>query len=655
MASRLVSTGSTRSDGLWPVIVLLLVAVAVPTAAVLWFMTEAMRNERLVVRQKLTAVYQSQLVALEHRLHGYWEEKQIALGSVDLDASAPEIFANLIEADLADSVIVYDAAGRVTYPAPANVHAAGEIVESTEWSQARRLEYQSADPAAAASAYARIAYETPDANLGARALQAQARCLVKAGRERDAVNILTGSFADSRFRQAADRQGSLIVPNAQLRALQLLADPSAKAYRTTLALLLQRITDYGDPGLASSQRRFLMDRLQAIVPENLEFPTLAAETLAAEYLEGNPPRSQASGIRPSGLSNVWRLASADGSVVAIFREDRIRADIQALIESEVSLPDATITLDPPEVRQPASAPFVTSSASSFLPSWRLAVRLTGSDPFTATAERHITTYLWSGVLVIAAIAILTGAVARYVGTQLRLARLKNDLLATVSHELKTPLSSIRALADTLCEGRYRDEEQHQEYLQLITKESERLSRLIDSFLAFSRMEQDKQTFEFVEVNIDTVVTTAVDALRDRFGTPNCRLDITIEPDLPSIAGDFDALVTVLVNLLDNAYKYSGDVKHVVVRAYANHHKIHLEVRDNGIGLSVRAAKKIFGRFYQVDQTLSREAGGCGLGLSIVKFIVTAHGGSVEVSSQPGEGSMFRVTLPAIAGLPLPPA
>ena len=187
------------------------------------------------------------------------------------------------------------------------------------------------------------------------------------------------------------------------------------------------------------------------------------------------------------------------------------------------------------------------------------------------------------------------------------------------------------------------------------QESERLSRLIDNFLAFSRMEQNKQTFEFGEVNIEAVVTTAVDTLGDRFGTLNCRLDVAVEPELPSIAGDSDALVTVLVNLLDNAYKYSGDVKHVVLRAYANNHKVYFEVRDNGIGLSSRAAKKVFDRFYQADQTLSRDAGGCGLGLSIVKFIVAAHGGSVAVSSQPGDGSTFTVTLPAGAALPPSPA
>jgi signal transduction histidine kinase len=112
-----------------------------------------------------------------------------------------------------------------------------------------------------------------------------------------------------------------------------------------------------------------------------------------------------------------------------------------------------------------------------------------------------------------------------------------------------------------------------------------------------------------------------------------------------ITGDQDALVTVLLNLLDNAFKYSADEKHIVLRAYAADKNICLEVEDNGVGLSRRAVKKIFDRFYQVDQSLSRETGGCGLGLSIVKFIIDAHKGKIDVESQPGKGSTFTVKLP----------
>jgi signal transduction histidine kinase len=237
---------------------------------------------------------------------------------------------------------------------------------------------------------------------------------------------------------------------------------------------------------------------------------------------------------------------------------------------------------------------------------------------------------------------------------MRLTRLKNDLIATVSHELKTPLASMRMLVETLLSGRYRDAQQSREYLQLMAKENQRLSRLIDNFLTFSRMERSKAAFEFSEVTVEEIVSAAVDSGRDRFSGPGCRLEVDVAAGLPKITADRDALIAVLVNLLDNAYKYTRQDKRIALRAYASDGEVCLEVADNGIGLSRRAAKKVFDRFYQADRSLSRSAGGCGLGLSIVKFIVDAHGGSIDVASQPGKGSTFTVRLPIAQNAAAPP-
>ena len=123
------------------------------------------------------------------------------------------------------------------------------------------------------------------------------------------------------------------------------------------------------------------------------------------------------------------------------------------------------------------------------------------------------------------------------------------------------------------------------------------------------------------------------------------MEADVAADLPDITADADALITVVLNLLDNAYKYTGDDKHIVLRAYAENGNVCIAVTDNGVGISRSAAKKIFQRFYQVDCRLSRNTGGCGLGLSIVKFIVKAHGGVIEVASRPNVGSTFKVKLP----------
>ncbi|NIP27920.1 MAG: GHKL domain-containing protein [Phycisphaerae bacterium] len=250
-------------------------------------------------------------------------------------------------------------------------------------------------------------------------------------------------------------------------------------------------------------------------------------------------------------------------------------------------------------------------------------------------------------MVIVLILASGGIAGQAVGRQIKLNRLKNDFIATVSHELKTPLASMRVLADTLLEGNYKDQKQATEYLQLICKENKRLSGLIDNFLTFSRMERNKHAFEMAKTSPALIANAAAEAVKTKFSKGQCEFDVNISEDLTDVSADHDAMVTVLVNLLDNAYKYSHDDKHIDFRVFNEDGLICFSVSDNGIGLSPRAIKKIFKRFYQVDRSLSRRSEGCGLGLSIAKFIVDAHNGSITVDSKPGTGSTFTVKLPAV--------
>ena len=247
----------------------------------------------------------------------------------------------------------------------------------------------------------------------------------------------------------------------------------------------------------------------------------------------------------------------------------------------------------------------------------------------------------------AAIVALTALVARVVGRQMRVARIKNDLVATVTHELKTPLSSIRMLVDTLLDGHYRgDERKTREYLELISRENERLSRLIDHFLTFSRMERDKRSFDFERTTPGRIVEEAAGAIRERLEATGFTLEVEVADRLPDLVADADAMVTVLLNLLENAMKYSGDARWIALRVFEREGGVRFEVEDHGIGMSARTARRVFDRFYQADRSLARRVGGCGLGLAIVKFVVEAHAGRVGVESRAGRGSRFSATLPA---------
>ena len=230
---------------------------------------------------------------------------------------------------------------------------------------------------------------------------------------------------------------------------------------------------------------------------------------------------------------------------------------------------------------------------------------------------------------------------------MRLTRLRNDLVATVSHELKTPLSSIRLLVDTLLDDEEFDPQKVREYLVLMSKENNRLSRLIDSFLTFSRMERNKNAFEFSKVQVSEVIYAAVEVVADRFESNNCQLEVSIEDGLPAIRADEDAIVTVVLNLLDNAYKYSPKEKHIELRAFTQNEAVCIEIKEIGIGISKTALKKVFKRFYQVDYRVSRATGGVGLGLSIVQYILDAHNATVDVQSTLDHGSTFTITFPVV--------
>ena len=233
---------------------------------------------------------------------------------------------------------------------------------------------------------------------------------------------------------------------------------------------------------------------------------------------------------------------------------------------------------------------------------------------------------------------------------MELAQLKNDLAATVSHELKTPLASIRLLVDNLLEDEDGfDRSQTQEYLQLISQENKRLSRLIDNFLTFSRMERKQMQFQFAPVAVANLTAEAATVFLEHGGKSPLNLEVENKDDMVLVSADRDALVTAIVNLLENALKYgsSNDTAKTQIELRTRVEKgfVCISVRDWGTGISPRHQNRIFERFYQIDQRVSREHGGCGLGLSIVKSIVEAHEGMVEVDSQLGSGSTLTIRLP----------
>jgi len=279
--------------------------------------------------------------------------------------------------------------------------------------------------------------------------------------------------------------------------------------------------------------------------------------------------------------------------------------------------------------------------------WTAQIYLINQAPLRQAVREQFKVYAWTALVLSVAICAIAAAAGMTVHRQLRLNELKNNAVATVAHELRTPLATMRMLVDTLREGRYRSDAQLREYLELINTENLRLSRLTEHFLNHTRLTHALYDFNFTAVSLRTIAEAAIAPLRTKLDAPDCTFTLELSEPLPEIIADHHGLVTVVINLLENALKYTNEIKRITLRARGDQQSAVLVVEDNGVGLTSTERKHIFEPFYQADRKLSRIREGSGLGLSIVQAIVEAHRGRIEVVSQPGGGSSFTVTLPLI--------
>ncbi len=637
-----VKLGGTSQDrGPWLVLLFILLAVSIPTACVLWFTNQTISIQRETARQKLIEAYRSQLALVRDRLDAYWEKRRTELDLLVGSGAAPAVFARAVRTGVADAVICLNSDGSVAYPSFRIRMAADPAEHRREWIEARALENRG-DALGAATAYGRIAEEENDSSLKARAVQAQVRCLLRAGQRQAAIRVIRERFTNGPAAGGTDLQGRLISADEHLLALHLMK-PSDPGYMGTARRLRDLLADHSGPLLPSSQRLFLVSELRVLRlgPEFDNVPTFNAERLSADFLAADRARPDDRALGASAVPGVWTMASPSGRLIALFRSERLIAVMGHFLNERNASPVTAFSVLPPGARSHAGE---TILAGPMLRGWRIALSLNESAPFQDVLRRQTISYIWAAFLAIAILAVAGILAGQAIRRQMRLAQMKTDLVATVSHELKTPVSSMRLLVDTLLDDPVLDPRKTREYLELIARENVRLSQLIANFLAFSRMERNKYAFEFTSVRVEDVVRAAVAAAGERFEEPDCKLLVEVAPHLPEIRADEGALVTALVNLLDNAYKYTPGEKRIALRAFRENGSVCFEVNDNGVGIAPRDIKKIFHRFYQADRRLSRNGGGCGLGLAIVRFLVEAHGGTVRVSSQPGKGSTFTVAL-----------
>jgi two-component system phosphate regulon sensor histidine kinase PhoR len=267
-------------------------------------------------------------------------------------------------------------------------------------------------------------------------------------------------------------------------------------------------------------------------------------------------------------------------------------------------------------------------------------------------EQHVWLFPTAVVLLLGLVLVGTVVTLGSAAREIRLSRLQTDFVSSVSHELRTPLTSIRLFVETLQSQRLQDPRKVQECLDLLAHETDRLSRMIERVLDLARMEAGRRVYEFEPVPPVELAGDALRALRSHrlLADDPDSVVVDVPADLPDVRVDRDAIVEALLNLLQNAVKYTPNPRTILLQGVAEGAFVGLAVRDNGPGIPKRDRKRVFEKFYQVDTRLSSPAQGTvdrgsGLGLSIVRAVARAHGGRVQLDTELGRGSTFTLWLP----------
>jgi signal transduction histidine kinase len=285
-----------------------------------------------------------------------------------------------------------------------------------------------------------------------------------------------------------------------------------------------------------------------------------------------------------------------------------------------------------------SDPFVNWKVALFDPEGKSMEQLTGN-------EKQLYLILFVVIILVMLLGVIL--MIRSVIHESEVSRMKSEFVSNVSHEFKTPLALIRMFGETLDSGIVDDEKKRREFYSIIRKESERLTHLINNVLDFSRMDTGVKEYNFEIADLVRVVLSCLEAYKFHIRDLGFEFEVEndINGDMLMARIDKDAISQALLNLLSNAVKYSEDKKYIRVRISRNSTSALISVTDHGIGIPKKELKKIFDKFYRVTAMNAKQTGGSGLGLTLVKNIVEAHGGSVEVESEIGNGSTFTLLIP----------
>jgi len=640
-------------------IVLFLAAVIVPSSVLVLFTLRMMRQERELSTRRIAEERQRRAVEIgQHLLLRLEKIKLDEKPTADVPGRIPGRSGDK-NPELVFTGLIRD--GRLVPPwefDPARLESAERLSRpdfSSRIRQGERAEFEHKEPLQAAQLYGRAMAEAREAVQRAFARLLLARSLAKSGRAAEAVShyrILLAQPARVR-----DESG---IPICLYAAERLLGWPSGQDIADRLRdvleenrwpspveahmidSLLKNLSASSRPPSVINEATACQNTLDPVIRDLERISALQRNFQKYLFLlDGEGKKDGRSPVWTASPEGQWLLglaSSPDGpdSLVVV---DLSRA-VTALRRDR-----AFAQIYPEDFLLVAGERQDGTSLGPNFPGLQIVFQPQGKGPHADSTSFLLSLYLILLILVLTLTFFGAYLLWRDVRRDLRLAEMRSQFVSSVSHELKTPLTAIRMFAETLQLGRSKDERVRKEYLETIVNESERLSRLLNNVLDFSKIEKGKKIYRPEPASLGDIVRAASRAFDYPLSQHGFTLRLDVEEGMPPARVDRDGLEQAILNLLSNAMKYSGDSREIGLSLRRRDGWAVIRVSDHGIGIDPREQKRIFEKFYRVHSPENERIPGTGLGLAIVTFFIKAHGGRIEVESAPGRGSTFSLSLP----------
>ena len=637
-------------------VVLYLLSILVPAALLAFLSVRSLRDVHDSVRQEL----RSKAVLAQDAFDRFVDSRAQLLSAYSEDgAMDPRLYAGFSEIA---QIFAVDPSGVLRHPAVQPLHLqerraafAAQMEKAAErefghqdWTGGVQLYHQAwkeaaspAEEAEALNALARCAYKEKDAAMEEKAHRTLVTLYGHVFDADGAHPVTLSHLRLGRYAAPEQAQASLMAwTEALLKGRYPLYAGCQQALQEARALAQGRLADMED-------RPILLERL-ALIEKALDFSMRFGPVVEDQWARARE-QGYLSGVRDDGTSFLMYLGAAegDGAVGILFDWAELTAlvqeQVEGLTERDFSLALFDADAEAAFLAAHREAIYETGPASRWMDRVRLGIWAT--DASAATGYYRTRNYLVGGGIFALAVSVVLGGlmILRDAGREVQVARLRSEFVANVSHELRTPLTSIRMYAETLLMGRYRSAEQRQDYLTTLLHESQRLSRLVDNVLDFARIERGDRTYQRQPCDLGDAARAALETFGGVFAAEGFEVEEAIAAELPPVLADQEAVEGAVANILGNAVKFSSEHKTIRLAVEQRGAEVVVEVADQGIGLPAGEEERIFEQFHRGANAVS--TAGTGLGLSLVKNVVEAHGGRVEAANRPGGGSVFRLYFP----------